>query len=316
MRAKRIAWGIAGTLLSGYLGVCGYLFVKQRQVIYYPTKALYSNPAAPEYRIPYEDVAIPIGNQTLTGWWLPAPTPSEPLDGLPGEPQRILSRPKVLLYLCGVGPNMGAPNYLTRIKALRQLGFAVLIFDYRGYGRSEGAFPSESQIYADADAAWDYLTHTRQIAPADIVIYGESLGGAVAIELAQRQPGIHGLIVQSSFTRMQDVIVRRGEWYGHMPIGLLLTEKFDSISKVKTLKMPLLFIHGTDDGIVPVDMSQTLYDQAPEPKMLWVVKGGTHVRIYNPRQSYLKAIAQFLTGIGPATPIGFSPHRTTIEQSN
>jgi uncharacterized protein len=294
IRVRNAALGMAGLLLSGYLGVCGYLFVRQRQAIYYPTQKLYSNPGAAEYQIPYEDVNIPVGTQTLTGWWLPAPTPKETLDGLPGEPQRILNRPKVVLYLCGVGPNMGAPNYLTRIKALRQLGFAVLIFDYRGYGRSAGAFPSEPQIYEDAAAAWAYLTQTRQVAARDIVIYGESLGGAVGIELAQRQPGAYGLVVQSSFTRMEDVIRRRGEWYGYWPIGTLLTERFDSISKIKSLQMPVLFIHGTQDGIVPPDMSQGLYEAAPTRKMLWWVEGGTHVRIYNPRQSYLKAIQQFL----------------------
>jgi uncharacterized protein len=180
VRVKNLALGLAGLLLSGYLGVCGYLFVRQRQVIYYPTPMLYSNPGAAEYGIPYEDVKIPvgtpIGSQTLAGWWLPAPTPDEPLDGLPGEPQRILKRPQVVLYLCGVGPNMGAPNYLTRIKALRQLGFAVLIFDYRGYGRTGGEFPNEQRIYEDADAAWAYLTQTRQVAARDILIYGESLG--------------------------------------------------------------------------------------------------------------------------------------------
>jgi uncharacterized protein len=299
---KKIGFSLVGILLSGYLSACGYLFVKQRQVIYYPAKALYSNPAAPEYQIPYEDVQFAIDphqptGQRLTGWWLPAPTPQEKLDLLPAEPQRILTQPKVLLYLCGVGPNIGAPNYLTRVKALRQLGFSVLIFDYRGYGRSDGDFPQEQQIYADASAAWNYLTQTRKIAPQDIVIYGESMGGAVAIDLAQRQPQAYGLIVQSSFTAMADVIKRRGEWYSQFPIDILLTEKFDSVTKVKTLKVPVLFIHGTDDRIVPVDMSQTLYAQAPEPKMLWLVEAGAHVRIYHPQQSYLKAIQRFLGSI-------------------
>jgi uncharacterized protein len=214
-----------GLLLVGYLAVCGYLFFRQRQVIYYPRRVLHRNPGTVDYQIPYEAVTFGEAGQRLTGWWLPEPRSSEVLDILPGEPSRVLRRPKVLLYFCGVGPNMGAPNYSSRVKALRQLGFSVFIFDYRGYGGSDGPFPNESRVYEDAAAAWRYLTEVRGVEAQDIVLYGESMGGAVAIEMAKRQPQAYGLIVQSSFTSMASVIKRQGDWYSYFPIDVLLTEK-------------------------------------------------------------------------------------------
>jgi uncharacterized protein len=294
MNVRRLICIVLSGLGVAYLSACGYLFLRQRQAIYYPTKVLDSTPASPDFAIPYETVQFAVEGKQLQGWWMPAPTATENLDLLPGEPRRVLRSPKTLLYLCGVGPNRSARNYLSRVEALRQLGFAVLLFDYRGYGDSEGEFPSEQRIYQDAQAAWNYLTQTRQIPPQDIVLYGESMGGAVAIELASKHPQAQAVIVQSSFTSMAAVIRRRQEWYSYFPIEILLTEKFDSITKVKTLKVPLLFIHGTDDRIVPFDMSQTLYAQAPEPKQLLLVPNGAHVRIYNPQNSYLKAIQDFL----------------------
>jgi uncharacterized protein len=291
-RMLRISFGFC---VMVYLGSCGVLFVRQRQAIYRPGKTYAFTPAAPEFHLPYETVRFPVDRrsaQELQGWWLPAPQADEPLDLLPAEPRRIVKSSKVLLYLCGVGHNMGDHNYLTRLQALRQLGFSVLIFDYRGYGQSDGEFPQETQMYQDAQAAWDYLTQVRQIPPEDIVLYGESLGGAIAIDLASQQPRASALIVQSSFSSMQ-AIVQRWDWSKYFPIGLLLTERFDSIRKIKTIQMPVLLIHGMQDPVVPYSMSQTLYAAAPAPKSLWLVPEGGHVGIYDPTHSYLKAIAEF-----------------------
>jgi fermentation-respiration switch protein FrsA (DUF1100 family) len=216
MKVIQLARIILGSLAIAYLSACGYLFIRQQQAIYYPTKVLDATPASPDFAIPYETVQFTV------------------------------------------------------------------------------EFPNEQRIYQDAQAAWNYLTQTRQIQPQDIVLYGESMGGAVAIDLATKQPQAQAVIVQSSFTSMAAVIRRRQEWYSYFPIELLLTEKFDSLSKVKTLKMPILFIHGTDYQLVPVDMSQTLNAQAPDSKQLSLVPNGAHVRIYNPQHSYLKAIQRFL----------------------
>lgn len=148
-----------------YLLACLFLFFRQRYLIYRPKPTLSMLPNASAFNLTYEDVSIPISGsqQKLSGWWIPAVSTQEKFSVIPNEPVQILKSPKVMLYFCGVGNNMGDYNYLARIAAFRQLGFSVLAFDYRGYGRSKGNFPSESQVYEDAQAAWSYLRNVRQI---------------------------------------------------------------------------------------------------------------------------------------------------------
>ena len=275
------------------------LALRQRHLIYRPAPELSMQPDAPDFNLPYEEVWIPIAGsqERLHGWWIPTPTPQENFAVLPEEPTNILASPKVMLYLYGVGRNMGDYNYLARVSAFRQLGFSVLVFDYRGYGLSEGDFPNESQVYQDSQAAWDYLRDVRQIPPEQIVIYGESLGGAIALDLANRHPEAGGLIIQSSFTTMADAIGHRS-LLQLFPIDWLLTERFDSLSKVRSLQVPVLFLHGSDDSVVPPEMSQQLYEAALEPKQVFVISGADHVRIYQPgEQSYLKAIQRFVESL-------------------
>ncbi len=283
-------------LVLAYLSTCLFLLLRQRYLIYRPASELSMRPDASDFNLSYEDVWIPIAkSQTqLHGWWIPAPTQQENFVVLPDEPKNILTSPKVMLYLCGVGRNMGDYNYLARVSAFRQLGFSVLVFDYRGYGLSEGDFPNELQVYQDSQAAWNYLRYVRQIPPEQIFIYGESLGGAIALDLAVRHPEAGGLIIQSSFTSMTQAI-RHRKFLQLFPVGLLLTERFDSLSKIRSLRVPVLFLHGSADSVVPSEMSQRLYDAASEPKQLFVISGADHVRIYKPgEQSYLKTIQRFV----------------------
>ncbi|MEM7761065.1 MAG: alpha/beta fold hydrolase, partial [Cyanobacteria bacterium P01_A01_bin.40] len=206
----------------------------------------------------------------------------------------IINSSKVILYLCGVGRNKGDYNYLARVSAFRQLGFAVMVFDYRGYGISDGSFPHELQIYEDSQAAWNYIREEYQIPPEQIIIYGESLGGAVALDLAIKHPEARGLILQSTFTSMAQAIQHQS-FFQIFPIKLILTEKFDSLSKIKSLRIPVLFLHGSADSVVSPKMSQQLYNIAAEPKQLFIISGADHVRIYQPgEQSYLKAIQRFI----------------------
>ncbi|MBW4422864.1 MAG: hypothetical protein KME13_27430 [Myxacorys californica WJT36-NPBG1] len=137
---------MTAVLALAYLSTCLFLLVWQRSLIYRPALELSLRPDASDFNLPYEDASIPIsGSQArLHGWWIPASAKSENVVLLPNEPTNILTSPKVMLYLCGVGRNMGDCNYLARVSAFRQLGFSVLVFGYRGHGLSEGDFPSES----------------------------------------------------------------------------------------------------------------------------------------------------------------------------
>jgi uncharacterized protein len=198
------------------------------------------------------------GEHRLHGWWLQG------------------TQADTLIYHHGNGGNVGANA--EQACRLQKMGFSVLIFDYRGYGRSEGEFPTERSVYADAENAWDYVTREKQVVPANVILYGHSLGGAVAIEMASRHPDAGGLVVESAFTSIYDMGTRDGT-FTVFPLRLLLTQHMDSITKIPRLRMPILFIHGTADEIVPAEMSRTLFAAAHDPKTLLMVPGAGHENV-------------------------------------
>jgi pimeloyl-ACP methyl ester carboxylesterase len=244
-----------------YLFCCLLLFSLQTRFIFQPTATIQKTPDA--FNIPYEEVWLPVQARStkiekLHGWWLPAAN------------QQSLG---TLLYLHGRGFNIGAN--INQSYRFRELGFSVLLVDYRGYGRSQGSFPSEQQVYKDAEIAYNYLVKQRQLLPDRIFLYGHSMGGAVAVELAIKHPEAAGLIVQSSFTSMLDM-VERNSLMKLFPVRLLLTQRFDSIAKVKSLRIPVLFAHGISDPFIPAAMSKNLYAAAPETKQILLVPNAKH----------------------------------------
>lgn len=287
-----IIWVIA-YFLSGL-----FLYFRQEYIIYNPKHQISKSfPTNYKFNLDYENIWINIPNsQTrIHGWWIEAPALDSPVASLSNEPVNILTTPKTMLYFGDRGENKTNFHNLARIKGFQQLGFSVLAIDYRGYGLSKGRMPNESRLYEDSQTAWKYLTTTRHIAPQDIVIYGESLGGAIAINLATTKSNAAGLIVQSSFTSMVDYIKQIRPGLRIFPLRLILHQRFDSISKVRSLAMPVLFLHGTLDRIVNYKMSRQLYYAAPEPKTLFFIPGGDHFSIYRPgKDSYLLAIKNFM----------------------
>jgi uncharacterized protein len=246
----------------------------------------------------YHKVGITIPNfpAKIQGWWFEAPTMEKPVIAFPNEPVNILNSPKTILYFSGLENSKIPSNSLERIKGFQQLGFSVLEIDYRSL--SQGGLPNESRLSKYSQAAWVYLTTTKQIAPQNIVIYGEYLGGSVAINLAVRQPTAAGLIVQSSFTSMAEQIQQLRPGLKIFPLKWIVYKRFDSLSKVRSLAVPVLFIHGTKDSVVNYKMSRELYYAAPEPKQLFFINGGGHLRLYQPGEnSYLLAIKDFVSQI-------------------
>jgi uncharacterized protein len=241
--------------------------------------------------------------QRIHAWWWPAKNPNAP----------------AVLYLHGT--RWSLTGQVFRLEQLRAFGFSVLAIDYRGFGKSDGDLPSEKTVYEDAHAAWDWLV-AQQPDPARRFIYGHSLGGAVAVDLAaslsrqdapsesalvdaaSTEPAVQpraqrvsalnaksrlatayqaalrpgtpagGLIVESSFTTLADMA--REVTYAWLPLGLLMSQKFDSISKMAKVAMPVLVVHGVADRFVPSRFSQQLYDAATAPKKLLLVEGGSH----------------------------------------
>jgi pimeloyl-ACP methyl ester carboxylesterase len=179
----------------------------------------------------------------------------------------------VVLYLHGNAGTIASD--LDEDVELRNFGASVLTIDYRGYGRSTHRFPSEAGVYQDAEAAWRYLVDEKKIKPEEIIIYGHSLGGAVAIELASHHPEAGGLIAESTFTSIEDV-ARQERVYAAFPIHFLVTQRFASLSKISTIRIPILFIHGTSDELVPYQMSERLYQAASGAKHLVLIEGAGH----------------------------------------
>jgi pimeloyl-ACP methyl ester carboxylesterase len=277
-RWKMLTIALLGVAIA-YGGACLWLYNRQARMMFFPSPMIEKTPAA--LGLAFEDVWIPVahpsGTEHLHGWWMPS--------------NRTQS--KVVLYLHGNGVNIGAN--VNQASRFHQLGCSVLLVDYRGYGKSDGAFPSERQIYADAEAMWQYLTEVRHIPPEQIVLYGHSMGGAIAIELALRHPEAAGLMVQSSFTSMYDMAQRTTIFDRFLPLDRLLTQRFDSLRKIPQLEMPLLLIHGQADQDVPADMSETLYDQAPEPKQLFLVPGADHNNVADVAgDRYLQIVGNWL----------------------
>ena len=281
-RNKIFLWifaGLAGLAAIAYVSACIYIRVNQNYLIFMPQRELAQTPT--DYHLAFEDVYLQIPSndgrvERMHCWWIPADHPSD----------------RYLIYLHGSAFNIGANiNHARRFK---ELGFSVLLISYRGYGQSDGKFPTEAQVYADAEAAWDYLVKQKGIEPGDIFIYGYSLGGAVAINLAISHPEAKGLIVKATFTSIADM-GRLHKYYRLLPIGLLTHQRFDSISKIKRLKMPVLFLHGTEDNLVPFAMSRRLYESAPYPKMLKLILGGGHNNSASVGGAeYLKAVRYFI----------------------
>ncbi|WP_316433044.1 alpha/beta fold hydrolase [Leptolyngbya sp. NK1-12] len=241
--------------------------------MFFPSTTLKASPDL--VGLAYEEVWLPMPEGQVHGWWIPA------TDQAP-----------VLLYLHGNGSNLG--DLVTRAKRFHQLGLSVLLIDYRGYGRSQGPFPSEASVYADAEAAWQYLTQTRQISPERIVVYGESIGGAVAIELAVRHPDAAAVIVESSFTSMRAMVARSIPEF-LLPVDWLLTQQFDSLSKVRSLQVPILLIHGTADTTIPATMSQELFAAAPPPKHLLLIPNANHDNVMQiGGKPYKQTVQQFI----------------------
>ncbi len=258
-RLKILAMAATAVVLLGFVAACVGVWAWQAHLVFYPRAEVVSTPEA--FGASFEEVSIPVASATgkaatLDGWWIPAERGT-----------------KALLYLHGNGDNIGA-NAEHAVR-LHSLGLSALTFDYRGYGRSTGGFPSEAKVYADAETAWKYLVEQRGFRPDHIFVYGHSLGGAVAIELGTHHPDAAGLIVESSLTSVADM-GRQLPMFRFLPLGLLVRERFQSISKVGSLKTSVLFLHGTSDQTVPYQMSQQLYAAARQPKQLVLIPGGHH----------------------------------------
>ena len=274
----RLVRGLLVAIAGAYLLVVGAIWHWQAKVIFRPSRIVDTTPR--NSGVKFDDVRLPLHGDQLAGWWVPSEDPHS----------------ATLLYLHGNAATVAAN--LDHVLRLRSAGLNVFIIDYRGYGSSTGGPPREKLLYEDAERSWEYLVAERNIAPDRIAIYGHSLGGAVAIDLASKHPEAGALITEGTFTSIAD-LSDRFSFAAYLPVRLILTERFDSISKIGGIHLPTLILHGEADGMNPPFSARRLYDAAPGPKQLALIPGGGHEDSaeVNPT-AYFAALNGFLSQYG------------------
>ncbi len=255
-----------------YLLVCLLAFLFQGKLVYFPERNLAVTPE--EVGLSYQDVEFQTRDGVrLHGWLVPAP--------------REMA---VLLFCHGNAGNIS--GRLESVRLFHALGLTVFIFDYRGYGRSAG-HPNEAGTYADTHAAWEYLTEHERVAPGRIVLFGRSLGGAVAIELATHvRP--RGLIVEATFSSAVELGARAYPW---LPVRQLGRIRYDSLARIGAIRCPKLFIHSLNDEVVPYTLGLKLFQRACEPKNFLKIRGNHNDGFLTSGRAYTDGLQSFLASL-------------------
>ncbi|MDB6000687.1 MAG: hypothetical protein JWP52_2386 [Rhizobacter sp.] len=284
-RLRRVAIGVLtlGLLSAGVLGGCSTLEESERGWIFQPRNlATLGSVQTPEGMteewIGFQSKAAH-GPAKLNALWLPNDNPDAP----------------VMLFLHGARWDVGSQS--RRMRHMQGMGFSVLGIDYRGFGKTSNELPSEAYAYEDARAGWDWLA--KHYPAKHRYIFGHSLGGAIAVNLASQVSDASGLILESTFTSIPAVF-QTFRW-GWLPITPLITQRFDAASKIGQVKAPVLVVHGDEDGVILPALGRALFDKAPEPKQFVLVPGGSHHSAGWRGEDQYRAALKSLFGIDPST---------------
>ena len=273
--ARRLTvWSIALALLM-YGAILVWFRANEHRLIFYPEVGPVGLPG-PAFGIAVRRVTIPTPDRLRLVGWSAAPPPGDPSG-------------RWVLILHGNAGNIATPGRIEYDRQLHSLGLGIVAFDYRGYGESEGT-PTESGLYTDARAAYDFLRDSLGVPASRIVIYGHSLGSAVAIELASTVTA-GGLIVEGGFT---SVPALAAEIYPWLPVRALARSRFDALERIGHVRMPILCIHGRNDRIVPIAQGRRLFAGAPDPKEFLEVAGGHDDAYVVGRVEYEAGLRRFL----------------------
>lgn len=272
MRLLVTTLAIAG---GGYVLLCLLLYLMQERMVFLsgiPGRMLEATPQ--RLGLEYDDVTVQTADGvSIHGWYVHAEDPRG-----------------TVLFLHGNAGNIS--HRLDSIAIFTELGFDTYIFDYRGYGQSGGT-TSEDGTYLDAEAAWHYLVEQRGLAPDSIVIFGRSLGGAVASWLAARYDA-GGVIVESAFTSAADMAA---SLYPFLPARYLVRLRYPAADNIARSLSPVLIVHSRDDEIIPFSMGEALYEAAPAPKELLELSGDHNTGFFMNRSRYSEGLSRFLSRI-------------------
>jgi uncharacterized protein len=251
-------WFVVAALVFASLAGCATLDTQQRKWIFQPSDRSWWGGAQAADGMSDVWIEFTAADEKqpvkLHGLWLPHKQADAPL----------------LLYLHGARWDVRSSAH--RMQRMHELGFSVLGIDYRGFGKSTNTLPSEDLAHEDALAAWQWLG--QQQPQAKRFVFGHSLGSAIAVRLATEVEDISGVIVEGGFTSIPDVFSTM-KW-GWLPLGPLITQRFDAVSRLDKLKAPLLVVHGANDNLIKPDLGRALYERVKWPQCFVFFEGGTH----------------------------------------
>ncbi|TRZ49063.1 MAG: alpha/beta hydrolase [Dehalococcoidia bacterium] len=243
----------------------------ERKSIYFPMRQITSTPSA--VGLDYKEVYFNTSDGKKIHTWF---VPNDEAD-------------YTILFSHGNAGNIG--HRLDKIKILHDIGLNVLIYDYRGYGKSQGT-PSEQGMYKDVYAAYDYLVNEMGISHDSLILYGESIGGAVAIELAHHRP-VGALITEEAFTSVKDMVQMA---FPLIPY-FIFSSRFDNLPKIGNIKCEKLIIHSIDDEIIPFSQGNRLFNTASEPKKFLKLRGGHNTAFWDSIVEYKEGIRSFVESL-------------------
>lgn len=268
---KSILRFVLPILLGLSLGIL-LIVIFEESFIYFPAKYPEGNWQPETYGLKAEECWFETTDGVgLHGWFFRVDTPRATILWCHGNAGNITHR-------------------LDNIRKLINLDVNIFIFDYRGYGRSQGK-PSEDGLYRDAEAAYEFLRTKMGVAPSSMIIFGRSLGAAVAVDLASKQPNA-GVILESAFTSASDVAWDLAPF---LPVAFFLRSKFNAVEKIQSIHTPILFTHGTDDRTIPLNLGKKLFEAANKPKWFYPIEGADHNDTYLVGgRAYFDRISEFI----------------------
>lgn len=269
MRILQSFFWILISLVAGYVIIVMLMYALQFRLVYHPQKTIEATPSGAGLQ--YEDVTFQTEDDIkLHGWFVPAD-----------------SAALTVLYFHGNAGNIS--GRLETIQLLHRLGLNVFMFDYRGYGKSQGR-PSEEGTYRDAQAAWNYLRSEQQLADSTIVIMGRSLGGAVAAWLSARESPAAS-IIESTFTSAPEL---GSDLYPWLPVRWLIKYEYNTLEQLKQIESPVFMAHSRQDQVVPFHHGRALFEAANQPKTFIELRGSHASGFWDTGAKYREGLKQFL----------------------
>jgi len=270
VKIKRMLFVVFISLVLGYLILVGFVYIRQGIMIYYPTKEIAETPG--NIGLDFEEIILKTeDNIDISAWYIP----SENARG-------------VVLFCHGNAGNIS--HRLDSIRIFHDLNLNVLIFDYRGYGKSKGS-PTEKGTYLDAESAWGYLVNVKHVQPKKIILFGRSLGSAVAAEIALRHQA-RAIIIESGFTSIPDL---GNKFFPYLPVRLISRFHYSTIDKVNKINIPKLFIHSPQDEMIPFEQGSRLFEKAAGPKEFLRITGSHNEGFLISGKDYIAGLNRFIS---------------------